>query len=238
MTQTAKCAAPNAMKRSRWAFVSLSVFAAGLLAWWVVRPEPLPSLAGRPLKDWVREVEPGGPDDGTQAANEVLYAAGPRIIPDLSRLVLRREYPLIARLPSAWIPRAIGIRYHDRVALKANATYVISVIAYRDPNCPEARDAVPALITALSSSSEEVRCTSAQALAAVGAAASNAVPKLVVLTTDESSSIRLCAVEALGRIGFRSTESVQAVRAALGDTNEDVRLLAGRALAQLESDPK
>ena len=225
------------MKRSRWAFVSLSVFAAGVLVWWAARPEPVPSLDGRPLTDWVREVETGGVDGKRKpAANEVLYAAGPRIIPDLSRLLLWREYPWITRLPSAWIPRAIRIRYHDQVTLKANATWVISVVAFRNPNCPEARDAVPALITALNSGSEEVRCTSAQALAAVGAAASNAVSKLVVLTTDESSSIRLCAVEALGRIGFRSTESVQAVRAALVDTNDDVRFLATRALERLESD--
>ena len=149
------------MKRSRWAFVSLSLFAAGLLVWWVVRPEPLPSLDGRSLTEWVREVETGGPGE-KQAANQVLYAAGPRIIPGLSRLLLRREYPLIARLPSAWIPEAIGIRYHDQVALKANATWVISVIAFQNPNCPESRSS--ALITALSSGSEEVRCTSAQAL--------------------------------------------------------------------------
>jgi len=225
------------MKRSRWAIVILSGFAAGLLGWWVVRPEPLPSLDGRPLTDWVREVETGGASK-TQVANQVLYAAGPRIIPDLSRLLLRREYPLIARLPSAWIPQAVGIRYHDRVALKANATWVISVIAFQNPNCPESGAAVPALITALSSGSELVRWTSAQSLAAVGTAASNAIPKLIALTTDESSSVRMSAVEALGRIGFRSTESLQAVRAALGDTNDDVRVLATEALVRLEGDSK
>jgi len=225
------------VKRSQWALVSLSVFAAGLFVWWVAKPEPLRSLNGRPLTDWVRELETGGASE-TQAPNQVLYSAGPRIIPDLARLLSRREYPLVARLPRAWIPNSIGIQYHDQLTLKASAAWVISVIAYRNPSCPEARDAVPALIAALNSSSEEVRCTSAQALAAVGTAASNAVPRLIVLTTDNSTSIRLCAVEALGRIGLRSTNSLQALRTALVDTNDDVRVLATRALALLENDPK
>jgi len=224
------------MKHSRWIVVSLAMAAVGSFVCWEFRPQPRPIIEGRPLVDWLREVEFEGSQE-KRAANEVLYAAGLRIIPELSHLLLQRDSTLIARAPVAWIPERMRVRYNDQMKLKANAAWVISVIAHRDPGCTEVRGAVPSLIGGLSSRSAEVRYLSSQGLAAIGVSASNAVPALLLQTADESSSVRLCAIEALGRIGSLPTESLRVVRAALSDTNNDVRFVATQVLARLEKKP-
>lgn len=225
------------MKHSRWILLSLAAVLVGSLVCWVFRPKPRTIIERRPLVDWLQEVEFEGSQEKCRA-NEVLYAAGRRILPELSHLLQQRESMLIARMPAAWIPERMRIRNNDQMKLKANAAWVISVIAHRNPNSTEVRRAVPPLIGSLSSRSSEVRYVSAQALGAIGPGASNAVPALVRRTTDESSSVRFCAVEALGRIGSLSADSLRVVRAALSDTNNDVRFVATQALARLENKTK
>jgi hypothetical protein len=150
------------------------MIAAGLLVWTPLKSDPMPALAGRPLTDWVNEVKAEANGFGEeQTANNVLFAAAPRIIPGLSRLLLQRESAWIKRLPAAWIPERISLRYDDQLRMKANASWINSVIAYRNPNCPESRGAVPSLTVALNSRNSRVRYISAQALAAIGTAASN-----------------------------------------------------------------
>ena len=224
------------MHRSRLALQITGVLVANLLAWWVLKPLPPATIQGRTLKDWLSEAvcEPGPMEK--PSANKVLYAAGPSIIPELSRLLLRADClnSLAAELPSAWVPSVIKARGGDQLAMQAKAAWVISVIAYRNPNSDENRDAVASLIASLNSRSKRVQHISAQALAAIGPAASNAVPMLALKTTDQSSSVRLCAVDALGRIGFASDNALKALRAALSDANSDVRLVATNALERLQ----
>lgn len=223
------------MGRRRLRLLIAGVISASLLASWILKPRPLATIHGRTLNDWLSEAVCNPSPMEKPSANEVLYAGGPRIIPDLSRLLLRPHYLnlLAAKLPNAWIPSAITARDDDQMAMKAKAAWVISVIAYRNPNAAENRNAVPALLASLDSRSKQLRYVAAQALAAIGPAASNAVPMLVIKTTDQDSSVRLCAAEALGRIGFASDDALKALQKASSDGNHDVRLVATEALERL-----
>jgi HEAT repeat protein len=220
------------MKRVPLAFGALGLVAVGVIIWLCLPPSS-PTIEDRSLEDWVREIEIEGMPQH-QHAYEVLIAVGPKIVPDLSRLLRRTDFSLLTRLPAAWIPSRVTLSANESLRLKANAAWIISVIAYRNPNNPETTRAVPCLITTLSSRSQEVRSVSAQALAAIGLGASNAIHVLIPSTMDQSPSVRLSAVEALGRIGLRSPESLRALQASLLDKSWDVRFVATQALERLE----
>jgi HEAT repeat protein len=204
-----------------------------------VQSPPLPKIEGRPLTSWLAEV---GFDNTFQRrpANDVLYAAGPAIIPALVKM-LQQNTPPLERLPSQWLPQFLLVRRDTRMKNQVAAAYMIGAIAYRNRNCLEAATAVPALIKGLSHADNSVRMFSIEALAAIGSHASNAIPALVPFVTtgstnsatNWSSSLRLCAVESLGHIGVRSPETLRAVQASLTDANYEVRWIGTQALARL-----
>ena len=78
------------IKRQLVVAALLAVPLLGLFFWWGFRTPPFSIINGRTLVDWLREVEFEGFQHKV-AANEVLYAAGPKIIPTLSR-VLRQPH--------------------------------------------------------------------------------------------------------------------------------------------------
>ena len=149
------------IKRQLVVAALLAVPLLGLFFWWGFRTPPFSIINGRTLVDWLREVEFEGFQHKV-AANEVLYAAGPKIIPTLSRVLRQPDFPLMARLPSAWIPESMRARDSDQKKIRANAAWVISVIVHRNPDCPESLSAVPSLIAGLSSHSQQVRYVSEQ----------------------------------------------------------------------------
>lgn len=222
----------GAMKVRLLALLLVLSAAAGWLVWWSTNREPWQIVEGRSLLEWVREAEIEGPGE-KHPANELLYAQGPRLLPALSRLLMQRESSVMARLPRRWVPDRIQARQQERLALRAKAAWIIGVIAFRDAGPLEMQAAVPGLSAALDSQSVQVQYLAAQALGAVGPAASSATPKLVRSTTHDSESVRLCAVEALGRIGASSPASWQAITAALCDSNAGVRFVATQALARV-----
>ena len=164
-------------------------------------------IQGRTVAAWVADVEIGGFPDAKNPALNVLNAAGPNIMPQLTLLL------------------------HDPSAVQqAKAAYVMGGICYHNPDAPEVRAAVPALTASAKSESSQVRIYSIQALGAIGKAASSAIPDLILLTKDANASVRMSAVESLGRLGASSPESVSALTAALSDTSSDVRITATNAL--------
>ncbi len=224
------------MARRHLSLLIAGVISASLLAWWVLKPDPHATIQGRSLDDWLRESVCNPGPMGRSHANEVLYEAGPQIVPELSRLLRQADFlsSVAAKLPNALVPPTIRARFDNQLAMKAKAAWVISVIACRNPTAAENRSAIPALIVSLESRNPQLRYVAAQALAAIGPAASNAVPMLVLKTTDQNSIVRLCAVDALGRIGFASDDALKALRAALSEANSDVRFVATNALERLQ----
>jgi HEAT repeat protein len=85
---------------------------------------------------------------------------------------------------------------------------------------PAAKDAVPALIAALTAALHDenwkFRVSVVQALGEIGPAAKDAsVPALIVALTDEDKTVRAYAFEALGRIGPEAKDAVPALAEAL-----------------------
>lgn len=234
------------MKKRLWfiavtALVIISTVLVVCLMGWLSKPRSKPELViqGRTIRDWLHEVEIGGFPDQRDPAFEVLLSAGPRVVPELSQVLLAPEplKDLALRLPSEIVP--VDKKYRranesETLTLKAHAAVVLGSIAYRNPNAPEVREAIPSLMFALRSGSPIVRYLSAQALGAMGKAASNALPALIARTTDADPSLRMSAVEAIGRIGVHTPAAITAITQALSDTNQDVSVTATQALQVLQ----
>ena len=169
-------------------------------------------IQGRPVAAWVSEFQIGGFPGQTNLANEVLASAGPKILPELTRLLRDASF--------------------DQ---QAKAAAAINEICYHNPNAPQSHNIIPSLIAAAKSRNSEVQIYSIQALGAIGKTASNATPDLIQLTKDPNASVRMCAVETLGRIGANSSEAIAALKATLSDTSSDVRITAKNALDLLQS---
>ncbi|MBI3849797.1 MAG: HEAT repeat domain-containing protein [Verrucomicrobia bacterium] len=214
--------------------------AAGLFMCFVTsRPKPKLLIQGRPISDWVRDVELGAFPGETNVAFEVLISTGPRIMPDLSNILLASEAlkDIAIRLPITFVPAGTKNRRANEseiLVLKAKAANVMGAIAYRNSDTPEVRASIPSLIAALHSGSREVRALSAQALGAIGKGASNAIPALISKTTDEDSGVRMSAVDSIGRIGLNTPAAIGAITQALSDTNRDVSVTAIRSLQTLQ----
>jgi HEAT repeat protein len=193
-------------------------------------------IQGRPVADWVNEVEVGGFPGRQNAAQDVLVSSGLRALSDLCHLLVVEESAKDLAMRIRFVPADVKNRHastSQRLLLKAKAAAVIGIIAYQNPSAPEVGACIPFLTTALGSGSREVRFLAAQALGAIGKGATNAVPRLVSKTSDEDSGVRMCAVEALGRIGTASPLVMQALTNALADTNNDVSITAKLAVQTL-----
>jgi HEAT repeat protein len=94
---------------------------------------------------------------------------------------------------------------------------------------PDAVEAVPALISALSDHSDGMRLRALEALGKIGPKAAEAVPALTAVLKDKDSHFleRHYAAEALGRIGPKAAEAVPALTAAL----KEIRALPLRCKA-------
>ena len=74
-------------------------------------------LQGRPIGDWVAEVEPEGGFGGKNSGLYVLVPSAPRFVTEVAELML-----------------------HDpSQAQREKAAYALSVMAYRNPEAPEVR---------------------------------------------------------------------------------------------------
>jgi HEAT repeat protein len=116
---------------------------------------------------------------------------------------------------------------------------------------PEAREAVSALIEALTSPDEWVRLYAAQTLGRIGPKAAAAVPELLARARDQSlsrreqnghrtvdSMLRDAAIRDLGQIGAEPDAVVPALVQALADADEFVCTEAALALGRLRAHPE
>jgi HEAT repeat protein len=101
---------------------------------------------------------------------------------------------------------------------------------------PANKEALPALISALSDKDPDVRWVATDGLAKIGAAASEAVPKLIEMLGDPDPTVRAGAAHALGTMGVAGLRSVSALEGlARTDPSPDVRSEALRASKALRT---
>jgi HEAT repeat protein len=98
----------------------------------------------------------------------------------------------------------------------------------------EAKEAVPALIAALSDPHPDNRWSAVGALANIGQEAREAVPALITALDDADEKMRWYAAWALSEIGPDARSAVPALMTALDDSDEDVRGYAARALGRIQ----
>ena len=228
--------------KKRWSvFILLTCGALAGTAWFLTSSAPAQAqkviIQGRPVADWVNEVDLGGFPGQKNAAQEVLVSSGPQVLPTLCQLLAMEESvkDLAMRIP--FVPAEVKNRQataSPALLRKAKAALVIGIIAYRNPTGPEIGTCIPFLTSSLGSGSREVRSRAAQALGAIGKAATNSIPRLISTTDDEDAGVRMSGAEALGRIGIATPPVIQALSAASADTNSDVSTTAKLAIQALK----
>ncbi len=98
-----------------------------------------------------------------------------------------------------------------------------------------AKEALPAIETALGDRSQLVRYWAAVAVGGLGEKGASAAPALVPLTKDAVWNVRGAAVESLGHVRATGDESLAALLDAMADEETDVRVKAGDAFVRLGS---
>jgi HEAT repeat protein len=117
---------------------------------------------------------------------------------------------------------------HDtNPAVQAQGAYGLSLLG------PEARDAVPALIEALTKETI-VRQNAALALGHIGPDAKAAVPALIGALSDSEWTVRRQAALALGEIGAEAGAAIPQLEKLRHDKDRLVRHAATQALAQVK----
>jgi HEAT repeat protein len=115
-------------------------------------------------------------------------------------------------------------------AVQAQGAYGLSLLG------PEARDAVPALIEALTKESI-VRQNAALALGHIGPDAKDAVPALIVALGDSEWAVRRQAALALGGIGPEARAAIPELEKLKRDKDKLVRNAADEALTRVTAKP-
>ncbi len=153
-------------KPSNIRLTALVIALAGIAAsfWLVNRPiEPQPIYNGRPLGDWLKDLD-AFDKSKKRAAQHVVEGIGTNAIPDLLRMLKLKDprSKSDAHLVGNWICRK-------------NAAYVLGRFG------PQAKSTVPRLVKLLRDPVAEVRYFAAQALGRIGPDAQRAIPKLMAV---------------------------------------------------------
>ena len=141
------------MKRRFAIVVLILVVIGGFLGLWWTRSTKAQGnseikLQGRTTLEWLSQVEIG-PDE-PDSALEVLASAGPKVISELSRVLLAPDSfkDLSLRLPNAVMPldkKQARANESKILSLKAQAAFVLGVVVYRNPGAPEVKEVLLAL---------------------------------------------------------------------------------------------
>jgi len=235
----------------------LAVVMLGVMALWF-GPGAEPLYKGQPLHFWLQGYSPTarlhsndpGPGPTRGEADDAMRAVGTNAIPDLLRMLVYRQPPLI---PPLW---AIGRRLHivkgqpaapyDRnleaqtafwklgdTAAGAVPDLIRMYDAHPDPSSrasilfvfrwigPKAKEAIPVLLRAMTNASEDVRLNAAGALGKIHADAARAVPALIIGLSDPSTMVRQNAILGLRQFGAEARPAVPALLQLLRDEKYD-----------------
>lgn len=151
------------------------------------------------LKLWGEDVGYNGSYDQEHEAFKALLALGPAAVP-----------ALVQALRQSTNQSSVDWWTRD------NAAFLLERMG------PQAKSAVPDLITLLGHQNNDLRSWAAAILGFIGPAASNAVPRLIQLL-DDRTVIRGDAASALGQIGAREQSVVPALMSLLHDNDSEVQ---------------
>jgi HEAT repeat protein len=237
-------------KGKKAAIVLLLLLAGLAVGYWILNPTE-PSYQGRSASSWLHDLGTPNYLQAYAALKAMGTNAVPAIVRRLKRsaspwrIKYRELYPkfpswLAKTLPKpksdfnrvlgGWAFAAIGPGVKPRLVklLKEESPSVRSAAAFGLHELrlsgADIKDAIPALIEALSDQSGDVRYSSAQTLGLIGPEAESAVPALIPLLTDShfGPGVRVLAFEALGMIGPKAKAAMPALRNLLTTNANDL----------------
>jgi HEAT repeat protein len=197
-------------------------------------------VEGRAVSAWVDDLCQGG-DGAHERAAQVFKRSGRRAVPGLISVIvsrpsklghwLRGRSPPPHHLP-AGVREWVELRPERQTLRRIWAIQMCALIG------PEARDAHPTLMAALSDPHPGLRMSATLALAKTQVEPDIAVPLLVKMLGDAASGPRGQAAVALGWYGEAARSAVPALRKATQDGDDSVAFSARLGLAMIETPEK
>lgn len=220
------------MKRKAAILLLLVVAATATVVIWKQQATLNYRYQGKSVRDWSLELYASFNPHGTNAAALAFRAMGSNAVPALCALANLRE-PLhekafvkyARRIPAA--PRRYldaKIKPGEKLALRIGALRALGIIG------PEARAALPEMLTALEDADARIRWVSAQSIIALGP---EAITALLPVTTNADVNLRHAAVYSLGEAGTNALPAtLHLIRSTL-DPSESVRASAVYSLSRI-----
>jgi hypothetical protein len=247
------------LTKTRWLALAalLAIVPLGVAALWL-RPEAEPLYQGQPLHYWLKGYDPAaGPSSSNPApgptrdeADDAVRALGTNAIPDLLRMLVYRQSPLIS--PLLTIGRRLHIvksQFSNPCVRNWEAQTAFSELGYKaagavpeliqlydthpdsssrtsilfvlDSIGPIAKEAVPVLLRAMTDTNEEVRVNAISALCKIQTDPAHVVPALITYLSDPAPIVRRNTILALSQFGAKAKPAVPALLQLLRDEKYD-----------------
>ncbi len=211
-------------KKHRTLMAVLVIAVVSGLTWQVSRPDEL-YYNGKPLREWLKDFSFGVSD--SREAEDAVRHIGTNAIPTLLSMLRAKDSGLKIRFGKlfarqSWIKIKITSAENKNLA----AAYAFGVLA------ADAKSAVPELIQIYEKNiSTESQCATADALGAIGPAATNAISALLRGLKTTNDTVRWDTVWALGKIHGQPELVVPKLVKLLHDPNYRLRWAATERLS-------
>jgi hypothetical protein len=164
-----------------------------------------PRYQGKTLTAWLDQYgysHRSNDHDLAQQAETAIHHFGTNLIPTYLKMLSTHpsavKMKLLARIPPIWLKRLrlpSTLDYRLKLgSVRTRGAYGLVVLG------PEARPAVPSLITLLTDKEDEVRALSVFTLYRLGPVARDALPSVIKCLNDPDDLVRIDAIMALGTI--------------------------------------
>lgn len=209
-------------KRLKFAGAVLLLVLIGLIVWQIARPKE-PRYKGKPLSFWL-----AGDDCTDDETKEAVDHLGTNCIPALLRMLLAKDSAAKQKLAElADGQNFVHIKMTDAGEKRLYAVHGLSLLGAR------AQGVVGVLIHLYEKSSPDDKPQIAEAIGAIGPAASEAIPTLLQAMTDTNDGVGESAASTLVGSGYDPGLVVPGIAKALSNTNVVTRILAADSLSQL-----
>ena len=216
--------------KKRW-FIGLAIAGGCLAALVVVQLLPgAPKFQRKTMELWVLELV-GPSAEGRAEASKVITITGTNAVPELVRLLEKRDSIFRRQMWSWWqkVParfKGRGARFQSPNAAEVRyaAAKALGLLG------PEAVAAAPALGRAMRSKESSVRFAAALALGRTGEAG---LPELVRALADKDLNIRYVAVHGLGEACSETNVATLALLKTVGEGEPPLSVWAGASLKKL-----
>jgi HEAT repeat protein len=222
-----------------------------------------PVSHGKPLSAWLKELDFSRPFVLSEEAKAAIRDTGTNGVPTLLRMILYRDSDLkLDLMKLADEQKLIRFQFADAVLIQQQGLAGLQALgpagraavpellkAFNDPALleirptiassfgvigPDAREAIPTLLSALASTNEHLCTHALSSLAQIHEEPDLVVPALIRCLSDSNQNVRAIACFALGAFGSRAAMAVPALQAAIEDKNSRIDANALNAMREID----